>query len=295
MPYGDLMKEKCMRFATYSDLQDFRATIEEREEYEPYIEQGLVVYSGVDYQAIIEQAEKEADVVIWDGGNNEVSFYVPDFLIVVADPLRPGAEKLYHPGEVNVRNANAFVVNKVNAVKNPEDVEEVLTNLKAMNPSAAIVMSDSVIKVTDEHLIKGRRCLIVEDGPTTTHGNMSYGAGWAATEKFGGIVVEPPMKSLKGGMKKLFEDNPHLKMVVPAMGYNDAQKKDLIATLNAIDADCIVNGSPLDLGKYLEGLNKPVVRVTYDIEQHKGGFAKGPTLDNLLGKFQHDFLRKARG
>jgi len=296
MPYGDLLKEKCMRFANYSDLQRFHATIEEREEYEPYIEQGLVVYSGVDYQSIIEEAEKEADIVIWDGGNNEVSFYYPDLLIVVADPLRPGAEKMYHPGEVNVRSAHAFIVNKVNAVKDPKDLEEVLHNLHEMNPSAAVVMCDSVVSVAEDQisLIKGRKCVVVEDGPTTTHGNMSYGAGMVAAQKYGSIVVDPPLSSLQGSMKRLFEDFPHLKNIVPAMGYNDAQTKDLIHTLNAIDAQCILNGSPLDLGAYLEGLNKPVVRVTYDIQPHKGRFAQGPTLDALFAEFDQKFLHKVK-
>ena len=294
MPYGDLLNQKCMRFAKYSDLANFHSTIEEREEYEPYIEQGLVVYSGVDYQTIIEEAEKEADVIIWDGGNNEVSFYVPDLLLVVADPLRPGAEKMFHPGEVNVRSANAFIVNKVNAVKDPKAIEEVLTNLRAMNPSAAMVMCDSVVAVAEDQisLIKGRKCVVVEDGPTTTHGQMAYGAGMVATQKYEGIVVDPPPASLCGSIKRLYEEFPHLKNIVPAMGYNDAQTKDLIDTLNGIEADCIVNGSPLDLGKYLQGLNKPVIRVTYDIQPHRGAYAQGPSLEDLLVEFERTHLSK---
>jgi len=287
MPYGDLIKEKCMRFSSYEDFDRFNSTIEEREEYEPYIEQGLVVYSGVDYEAIIREAEKEADLVIWDGGNNEISFYVPDLLIVVADPLRPGAEKLYHPGEVNVRMADVFVVNKMNAVKRDEDLKEVLTNLHELNPSATVVQCDSVVSCSEKgaELIARRSCVVVEDGPTTTHGNMSYGAGLVAALKYGGNVVDPPESSLKGSMKNLFKEFPHLKQIVPAMGYTEQQKKDLLDTLNAIQADTIVNGSPLDLGRLLKDLNKPVVRVKYDIAPHKGPHASGPTLDSVLSQF----------
>jgi len=298
MPYGDLLNQSCMRFADYSDLHNFRSTIEEREEYEPYIEQGLVVYSGVDYEKIIREAEKEADVVIWDGGNNEVSFYFPDLLVVVADPLRPGAEKLYHPGEVNVRSADAFIINKVNSVKDPKVFEEVYQNLHEMNPSASITVCDSVVSIPYDDIpkIHRKKCVVVEDGPTTTHGNMSYGAGLIAAQKYGGVIVEPKSEYLKGSVKTIFEENPHLKSVVPAMGYNDQQKQDLVDTLNAMPGDCIVNGSPLDLGKLLEGLNKPVVRVTYDIQPHKGPFSRGPSFDVLLGEFEQKFLQKqARG
>lgn len=288
MPYGNLVKQNIMRFAKYEDFEKYDTTMEEREEYEPYVEQGLVVYSGVDYKAILDRAEAEADVIVWDGGNNEVSFYVPDLLFVVCDALRPGCELKYHPGEVNVRSADVFVINKVNAAADPEAVGLVVKNLRAANARADIIKtnSDVLCDKDAQKLIKGKRCLVVEDGPTTTHGNMSFGAGYAAAKKYGGIIVPPPISAMQGSMRVIFEDFPHLKEVIPAMGYTEKQRNELVASINAVpNYDVIVNGSPLHLQRLLPGLKKPVARVTYDIKD----FKEGPTVTSKMEAFTSKF------
>ena len=284
MPYGDLIEQTCMRFAEYSDLDKYKCTIEEREEYEPYVEQGLVIYSGVDYQKIIDEAEKEADIIIFDGGNNEVSFYVPDLMFTVVDPLRPGHEVEFHPGEVNARMCDAFVLNKLNSAK-PEDVKIVEDNMKMLNPNAAVIRTNSKVTVESgkEGMIKGKNVLVVEDGPTLTHGMMAYGAGMIAARENEGIVVDPK-PYLVGGMKKVFEEFTQLDDIVPAMGYNDEQIKDMEDTINAVPADVVIDGSPIDLGKLIK-CNKPIVRIDYDIEAI-GTPSIESMLDDLLAKLK---------
>ena len=277
MPYGDLIKQNVMRFEKYEDLDKYDCTIEEREEYEPYIEQGLVIYSGVDYEKIIREAEKEADVIIFDGGNNEISFYVTDLLFIVVDPLRPGHEVKYHPGEVNAKYADAFVINKMNSAK-PEDVKIVEENLDKLNPEAIRIYTNSVVTIEGNQDFSGKKVIVVEDGPTLTHGNMSYGAGYVAANNSGAIIVDP-RPYLSGTMKTLFEEFPQITEIVPAMGYNDQQIKDMEETLNKAEAEVIIDGSPIDLGKLINS-NKPIVRVSYDIEA-----IKSPTIEEVLDKF----------
>ena len=277
MPYGDLVKQNVMRFEKYEDLDKYDCTIEEREEYEPYIEQGLIIYSGVDYEKIIREAEKEADVIIFDGGNNEISFYIPDLLFIVVDPLRPGHEMKYHPGEVNARYADVFVINKMNSAK-PNDVKIVEENLDQLNPNAIKIYTNSVVTIEGNHNLSGKRVLVVEDGPTLTHGNMSYGAGYVAAINSGAIIVDP-RPYLSGTMKTVFEEFPQITEIVPAMGYNDQQIKDMEDTLNKADAEVIIDGSPIDLGKLIKS-NKPIIRVNYDIEA-----IKSPTIEEILDQF----------
>lgn len=284
MPYGDLIQQEVMRFETYDDLDKYECTIEEREEYEPYIEQGLVIYSGVDYEKIVREAEKEADVIVFDGGNNEISFYEPDLLFVVVDPLRPGHEKRYHPGEVNAHYADAFVINKMNNAKQ-EDVETVERNLNELNPVAIKIYTDSVVSVEDATKIQGKKVLVVEDGPTLTHGEMSIGAAYVASQKHGAEIIDPK-PYLTGRLKEVFRDFLQITEVVPAMGYSDRQIDDLQETLNKAECDVIVNGSPINIENLLD-LNKPVVRVSYDIEPHKG-----KTIDEVLNDFEAKFLKK---
>ena len=284
MPYGDLVKQNVMRFEKYEDLDKYDCTIEEREEYEPYIEQGLVIYSGVDYEKIIREAEKEADVIIFDGGNNEISFYITDLLFIVVDPLRPGHEVKYHPGEVNTKYADAFVINKMNSAK-PEDVRIVEDNLNKLNPNAIKIYTNSVVTVDNTHKINGKKVIVVEDGPTLTHGNMAYGAGYVAAINNGAIIVDP-RPYLTGTMKNLFEEFPQITEIVPAMGYNDQQIKDMEDTLNKAEAEVIIDGSPIDLEKLIKS-NKPIVRVSYDIEA-----IKSPTIEEVLDNFIKKQLKK---
>ena len=224
MPYGDLVQQNVMRFETYDDLDKYDCTIEEREEYEPYIQQGLIIYSGVDYEKIVREAEKEADVIIFDGGNNEISFYVPDLLFIVVDPLRPGHEMKYHPGEVNARYADVFIINKMNSAKE-ENVEIVEKNLRELNPDAIRVHTNSVVIAEDPTKLKGKKVVVVEDGPTLTHGGMSIGAAYVAAKNAGAKIVDP-RKFLVGSMKDVFEEFPQITEIVPAMGYTDKQIED---------------------------------------------------------------------
>ena len=283
MPYGDLVKQNVMRFEKYEDLDKYDCTIEEREEYEPYIEQGLVIYSGVDYEKIIREAEKEADVIIFDGGNNEISFYITDLLFIVVDPLRPGHEVKYHPGEVNAKYADAFVINKMNSAK-PEDVKIVEDNLNKLNPNAIKIYTNSVVSVENTHKITSKKVIVVEDGPTLTHGNMSYGAGYVAAKNNRAIIVDP-RPYLTGTMIDVFEEFPQITEIVPAMGYNDQQIKDMEDTLNKADAEVIIDGSPIDLEKLIKS-NKPIVRVSYDIEA-----IKSPTIEEVLDNFINEYLK----
>lgn len=265
MPYGDLRKQECQRFAVMEDCIRQECTIEEREEYEQYICCGSVVYSGVDYQKILDSAEKEADIIIWDGGNNDIPFYNPDLHIVIADPHRAGHELTYYPGNVNVRLADVVIVNKVDSARK-EDVELVIKNIRSVNNKAIIMKANSVITVDKPELIKGKRVLAVEDGPTLTHGGMAFGAGVIAARKFGAKEIVDPRPHAVGSILKVYEDFDHLGAVLPAMGYSASQMKELEETINASDCDSVVAGTPIDLGGLLH-LNKPVARTRYRIEE----------------------------
>jgi predicted GTPase len=265
MPYGDLVKQAVQRFADYSDLDKHETTIEEREEYEPYIDRGLVVFSGVDYEAILREAEKEADVILWDGGNNDFSFYQSDLHIVVADPHRVGHELRYHPGETNLNLADVVVVNKIMTTdyKNVMKLEE---NIRKVNPKAIIVEASSPIFVDKPELVKGKRVLVIEDGPTLTHGEMKYGAGVVAARRFGAKELVDPRPYLVGSMKETFEDYPDIGTLLPAMGYFEQQLEDLQATINNTDCDVVVSATPIDITR-LVTVNKPIVRVKYELEE----------------------------
>ncbi len=284
MPYGDLIQQNVMRFEKYEDLDKYDCTIEEREEYEPYIRQGLVIYSGVDYEKIIREAEKEADIMVFDGGNNEISFYITDLLFIVVDPLRPGHEKKYHPGEVNARYADVFVINKMNNAK-LEDIKVVEENLQELNPNAIRVYTNSVVKAEDPLKLKGKKVVVVEDGPTLTHGGMSIGAAYVAAKNAGAKIVDP-RPYLVGSMKEVYEEFPQITEIVPAMGYNDDQIENLEKTLNNVKADIILNGSPIDLTKLIKA-NKPIVKVTYDIEA-----TRKPSIEDVLDNFIDNHLKK---
>jgi len=264
MPYGDLRKQVCQRFASAEDLDKHECTIEEREDYEPHIANGFVVYAGVDYERILREAEKEADIIVWDGGNNDVPFYVSDLHIVVADPHRPGHELTYHPGETNLRMANVVVINKMQTA-DPKGIEIVRKNIKMVNPDATIVKAASPITVDDPELIKGKKVLVVEDGPTVTHGNMAYGAGTIAAEKLGASVVDPRPYAV-GSIRDVFEKYSHIGALLPAVGYGKEQIRELEETINATPCDAVVIGTPIDLRKALR-LNKPAVRVRYELQE----------------------------
>jgi len=254
MPYGDLIEQTAMRFEKYEDLDRHKCTIEEREEYEAYVEKGFVIYSGVDYSLVLKEAEKEADVIVWDGGNNEISFYVPDLQIVVADPLRPGHEITYHPGEVNARIADVIIINKVNSARR-EDVETVRKNIKKINPKAVIIESNSVVTVEEPEKVRGKKVLVVEDGPTLTHGGTSYGAGTIAAKQLGCEIIDPRPYAV-GTIKETYEDFPNLGKSLPAMGYSKEQMKELEDTINKADADAVLVATPFDLARLLK-INKP--------------------------------------
>ncbi|NPV83985.1 MAG: GTPase [Candidatus Aminicenantes bacterium] len=265
MPYGDLVKQAVQRFATYEDLDRHECTIEEREEYEPHIDNGIVVYAGVDYGAILKQAEKEADVILWDGGNNDFSFYRSDLEIVVVDPHRAGHELSYHPGETNFRRADVYVVNKIDTA-DPEKVQLVLNNIKRINPGAKIIRANSPIFVEDGSRITGKRVLVIEDGPTLTHGGMRYGAGIVAAQKYQAAEIIDPRPFAVGSIKKTFEKYNHLDKVLPAMGYGEKQTRELAATINRIDCDLVVSATPIDLNRVIK-VNKPMLRVRYELEE----------------------------
>ncbi len=269
MPYGDLVKQACQRFGCLEDMDKHECTIEEREEYEPHIVAGNLVFAGVDYERILHAAEKEADVILWDGGNNDMSFYKPDLYIVVVDPHRPGHERSYYPGETNLRMADVIVVNKVDTA-NPEDVETVLANIKDVNPKATVVMADSPVSVPEPSAVKGKSVLVVEDGPTLTHGEMKYGAGHVAAKQFGAAKLVDPRPYAIGTIKATFEKYDHITEILPAMGYGDKQMKELEDTINAVDCELVLIGTPIDLGKLLK-INKPSMRVTYELAEREPG------------------------
>ena len=265
MPYGDLAKQKVQRFATLEDLELHDCTIEEMEEYEPHIVRGSVVYAGVDYKAILDKAEEEADVILWDGGNNDLPFYKPDLFIVVADPHRAGHEMSYFPGESNLRMADVVVINKMDSARQ-EDVAKLKKNIDAVNPGATVIEANSPVSVDDSEIISGKRCLVIEDGPTLTHGEMKFGAGTVAAEKFGAVEIIDPRPWIEGTIADTFEKYPAIGKVLPAMGYGGQQVKDLEATINAVDCDVVVIGTPIDLRRIIS-IDKPSVRVTYDLAE----------------------------
>ena len=264
MPYGDLVRQKVQRFATYEDLDRHDCTIEEREEYEPHINRGGIVYSGVDYEAIIREAEKEADIILWDGGNNDMPFYKADLFITVVDPHRPGDEMAYYPGEINVRMADVIVINK-EITAYPEDIEEVRSNVQALNPDAIIIDAASPVSVKDPAMIKGKKVLVVEDGPTVTHGGMEYGAGYIAAAKFGAAEIVDPREYAVGSIRDTFVKYDHLEDILPAMGYGQDQVEELEETINRVPCDVVVTGTPIDISRIIKP-NKPLLRVTYDLE-----------------------------
>jgi predicted GTPase len=276
MPYGDLEAMRVQRFATLADIDATHPTIEEREEYEEPVRMGMVMYAGVDYEQILRQAEDEADVIIWDGGNNDFPFFAPDLQIVVTDPLRPGHELLYHPGEVNVRMADVVVINKVDSAE-AHNVEEVVANVEAVNPMATLLFAKSPPRfVGDPRDVVGKLALVVDDGPTLTHGEMPYGAGLVAARNAGAARIVDPRPYAVGSLRDVFAQWPQLTNVLPAMGYSDAQLHELAETINAADCDVVVNGTPIDLSRLVKSRH-PILHVRYALEE----FGK-PTIEDVL-------------
>jgi len=281
MPYGNLIEQKVQRFAEVSDLEKHKCTVEEMEEYEPHVVRGNVIYAGVDYEAILREAEvdpKGCDVVLWDGGNNDFSFYKPDLTITVADPHRPGHEVSYYPGEVNLRLADVVVINKMDSA-DPEGIQEVRENIADLNPSAIVVDGASPIRVDDPEIIRGKRVLVVEDGPTLTHGEMRLGAGVIAALKFGAAELVDPRPFTVGKLTETFEIYPNIGQLLPAMGYSAEQLKDLETTINTCDCDSVVIGTPIDLNRIIN-IKKPNTRVFYDLQE-----IGNPNLTEILGEF----------
>jgi len=278
MPYGDLRKQVCQRFATREDLDRHNCTIEEREEYEPHLENGVIVYAGVDYEKILREAEKEADIIVWDGGNNDVPFYKPDLHIVVADPHRAGHEVKYHPGETNLRMADVVIINKVDTA-DQDNVNRVKENVRKVNPKAIILEAASPITADKPELIKGKRVLVIEDGPTLTHGEMPYGAATLLAKQLGASELADPRPYAVGSIKEAYEEYPHLGRVLPALGYGDKQIAELNETIDRTPCDVVVVGTPVDLRRLLT-INKPTVRVKYELH------VLGPlSLEHVLEEF----------
>jgi predicted GTPase len=263
MPYGDLREQVWQRFAEYDDMVREKCTIEEMEEYEPHIQRGNVVYAGVDYERILEEAEKEADVILWDGGNNDASFYVPDLLITVADPHRVGHELAYYPGEQNLRAAQVVVINKEGTAER-SDIEKLVANIESVNPGATIIHANSPVRFDSDVDLRGKRVLVVEDGPTLTHGGMTIGAGTVAAEAAGAILVDARASAV-GRIREMYETYPGIGTLLPAAGYSPEQVADLQETINAIDCDYVVIGTPIDLRRVVD-IERPTVRVRYDID-----------------------------
>ena len=281
MPYGDLVAQRVQRYATLDDLERYECTIEEMEEYEPHVRAGNVIYAGVDYEAIVREAEKEADVILWDGGNNDFSFYAADLYITVADPHRPGDGLRYYPGEVNLRLADAVVLNKVDTADRA-GIEAELEAVRSVNPTAQIIMGASPVKVDKPELIRGRRVLVVEDGPTLTHGEMTYGAGMVAARQLGAAEYIDPRPFATGEIKATFEKYPGIGTLLPAMGYSEQQLRDLETTINASGADVVVIGTPMDLRRIVD-IKLPAVQVGYDLQE-----IGSPTLEDVLR--EHKFI-----
>jgi predicted GTPase len=278
MPYGDLRQQICQRFATLADLEQQLCTIEEREEYEPHIRAGTVVFAGVDYAQVLARAEDDADVIVWDGGNNDLPFFRPAIHIVVADALRPGHELAYHPGEANVRLADALVINKADEAR-PEDVSIIRNNLRSVNAGASIGEGKLRIDVAEGASLRGKRALVIEDGPTITHGGMAFGAGLRAAERFGAIAVDPRPWAT-GTIRRAFDEFSHIGPVLPALGYGDAQLHELEETVRAVPCDVILVASPVDLRRLIE-FDQPAIRVAYEFEM-----VGGPALDEILAPLE---------
>ena len=278
MPYGDLAVQAVQRFAALDDLVKHKCTIEEMEEYEPHIDRGTIVYAGIDYEAIVRKAEKEADIILWDGGNNDLPFYQTDLLIVVADPHRVGHEETYYPGETNLRMADVVVINKIDSAT-AENVEKLKQIINRVNPSASIVDAESPITVEDSTIISGKKVLVVEDGPTLTHGEMKFGAGVVAAEKFGASELIDPRKYTVGKLSETFDHYPKIGTLLPAMGYGDEQIKDLETTINNTECQGVIIGTPIDLRRIID-IKHPCTRVTYDLQE-----IGHPTLDEILNPF----------
>jgi predicted GTPase len=278
MPYGDLTKQVCERFASYKDLDRYDCTIEEREEYEPHIDNGIIVYAGVDYEKILSEAEEEADVIVWDGGNNDMSFYKPDLFIVLADPHRAGHELAYHPGETNLRMANVIIINKVDTA-DPQKVKLVKENIKLVNPNAMVLEAASPITADSPEAVRGKRVLVIEDGPTITHGSMPYGAGVIFAQKFGAGVIVDPRPYAVGSIKEAYEKYRHLGAVLPALGYSGKQVAELKETIDRTPCDVVVIGTPIDLRRVII-IKQPTVRVKYELK------VLGPvSLEHVLDEF----------
>lgn len=281
MPYGNLVAQKVQRFATVEDLSTHECTIEEMEEYEPHVVRGNVIYAGVDYEAIIREAEKEADIIVWDGGNNDFPFYTPDLMITVVDPHRPGHELSYYPGETTLRMADVVVINKMDSA-GPEGIQQVRENIARVNPRAIVVDAASPLTVDKPEIIKGKRVLVVEDGPTLTHGQMKIGAGTVAAQKYGASEFVDPRPFLIGKLKTTFEHYPEIGAVLPAMGYGKQQMQDLEATIRNTDCDAVVIGTPIDLSRVIK-IDKPFVKVGYNLQE-----IGHPTLAGILKDFFAD-------
>ena len=275
MPYGDLTRQVVQRFASYEDFETHKCTIEEREEYEPLVAQGLVVYAGVDYRKILSVAEKEADVVVWDGGNNDTPFFYPDVHITLFDPHRPGHERLYYPGETNMLMADIAVINKVDSASS-DQIATVQANIEKFVPKADVVLAESALQIETPETIRGKRVLVVEDGPTLTHGGMEFGAGVLAAERFQALELVDPRQYAVGSICETYEKYPHLQRVLPAMGYGGQQMKDLEATINQTPCDLVLFATPIDL-PHLLSINKPTLRVKYVYKDHGA-----PTLKTVL-------------
>ncbi len=278
MPYGDLSAQKVQRFAVLEDLEKHDCTIEEMEEYEPHISRGNIIYAGIDYEAIIREAEKEADIIVWDGGNNDFSFYKTDLLITIADPHRPGDELNYYPGETNLRLADVIVINKIDTAS-PGNIQTVRDNIQKINPKAVVVDAASPVTVDQPELIRGKRVLAVEDGPTLTHGGTKLGAGIIAAKKYGAAEIIDPRPFAVGRIRETFRIYPEIGTLLPAMGYGKEQKKDLEETINKTDCDTVIVGTPIDLSRILK-VNKPMVRARYDLEE-----IGSPDLYDVLKEF----------
>ena len=285
MPYGDLRKQIWQRYETYNDLNSYHCTIEEREEYEPHIDMGNIVYAGVDYGEILKQAEKEADFIVWDGGNNDIPFYRPDLHIVVTDPHRVGHEKTYYPGAVNLRMADIAVINKIDTA-NSENISQLRKNIFELSPKAILVEAASPIKVDNPEIIRGKRVLVIEDGPTLTHGEMQFGAGVVAAQKYGAREIIDPRPFAVGSIKDTYQKYPLIGTLLPAMGYGEKQIKELEKTINNSDAEIIIIGTPIDLSRVMK-VNKKYVRVQYELQE-----IGKPDLMELLQKHFWDKNKK---
>ncbi len=282
MPYGNLNEQVVQRFSSLEDMEKHKCTIEEMEEYEPHIMNGFVVYAGVDYGKILEEAEKEAEVILWDGGNNDLPFYKPDIHICIVDPHRPGHELLYHPGETNFIMANLLIINKVDTAKK-EDIDYVKENIKKYNPKAKVIEANSPFTPSESNLIEGKKVVVIEDGPTLTHGGMSYGAGFLAAKKYGAKEIISPYPYSVDSILETYKKYPQSKEILPAMGYSKKQMKDLQETINKVPAELVIIGTPIDLRRIVK-FNKPSVRIRYELEEIKKGEIKKFIESKLLKK-----------